>query len=567
VLRLIYVISLALLASCDLSAPEEDPINRARSHSSLGEYELALAALRVAAREQPSNAEIRFMMAEVYLDLGQGALALTALEQALERGLDSGIAALPNARGLFLEKRWDDLKTLTIPKESTLAVKAKILWFKAEALANQSIHVDGSDDSVVRAYIELFRLIHKSEGDSEIAEMEKMLGEKRKYREDINRAWQHSSCALQPRRSVAWEPLERSGGQVLRVGPDRQLTTIEAAASEAKNGDVVEIDSATYRGGVALWPQSDIVVRGVGERPVITADGLSIRQRDVWLFTGNNVVVENIDISGARSPWTNGAGIRHTGSGLTLRHVFLHDNENGLLTSNGHPDTSEILIEYSEFSNNGDNKGYAHNIYIGRSKRFELRYSYSHDSIGGHLVKSRAGENLITYNRLTDEENGRSSYVIDIPEGGIATVVGNVIEQSPVTMNHGIISFGGDKSLHSASRLLIVNNSIYNRDFKGIVLRNNKDLAVVMANNLIGGAPAIITESRIDRINNLSRPDHGMNDPRKYDYELLAGAAAIDAGVDFEIKPEFEYVHPLQRRERKPVWRMDVGAYERCGLD
>jgi hypothetical protein len=96
--------------------------------------------------------------------------------------------------------------------------------------------------------------------------------------------------------------------------------------------------------------------------------------------------------------------------------VFLHDNENGVLTSNRYPDTNEILIEYSEFADNGDNKGLAHNMYIGRSKRFELRYSYSHGSQGGHLVKSRAKENLITYNRLTDEEGGRSSYIIDIPE-------------------------------------------------------------------------------------------------------------------------------------------------------
>jgi hypothetical protein len=308
-------------------------------------------------------------------------------------------------------------------------------------------------------------------------------------------------------------------------------------------------------------------VRGVGNRPVITANGRSIRQRDVWLFTGNNVVVENVDISGARSRWENGAGIRHTGSGLTLRHVFLHDNENGLLTSNGHPDTAEILIEYSELSNNGDDKGFAHNIYIGRSKRFELRYSYSHTSIGGHLVKSRARETLIAYNRLSDEENGRSSYVIDIPEGGIATVVGNVIEQGPATLNHGIISFAAETNPHSDNKLSIVNNSIYNRDFKGVLLRNNKEHEAVMANNLIGGAPTVTTESKIELVNNLTRPDHGMTDPRNYDYGLVAGAPAIDAGVDVEIKPTLEYVHPLQWRERKPVWRLDVGAYERCGLD
>ncbi len=67
-----------------------------------------------------------------------------------------------------------------------------------------------------------------------------------------------------------------------------------------------------------------------------------------------------------------------SGSGLTLRNVYLHDNENGLLTGNRHTESNTVLIEYSEFANNGDDRGFAHNIYVGRSKRFEMRYSYSH---------------------------------------------------------------------------------------------------------------------------------------------------------------------------------------------
>ena len=126
-----------------------------------------------------------------------------------------------------------------------------------------------------------------------------------------------------------------------------------------------------------------------------------------------------------------------------MRHVYLHDNENGLLTGNRHPESNEILIEFSEFARNGDGRGYAHNIYVGRSKRFEMRYSYSHGSSGGHLVKSRARENIIAYNRLTDEEGGTSSYIVDIPEGGTAAIIGNVIEQGAETLNHGMISYGG----------------------------------------------------------------------------------------------------------------------------
>jgi hypothetical protein len=58
-----------------------------------------------------------------------------------------------------------------------------------------------------------------------------------------------------------------------------------------------------------------------------------------------------------------------------------------------------------------------------------------------------------------------------------------------------------------------------------------------------------------------------MVDPRNYDYQLVAGAPAVDSGVDFEIKPILEYVHPLQWRDRESVLQIDVGAHERCGLD
>mgnify|MGYP001549837877 FL=1 len=88
-----------------------------------------------------------------------------------------------------------------------------------------------------------------------------------------------------------------------------------------------------------------------------------------------------------------------------------------------------------------------------------------------------------------------------------------------------------------------------------------------MVNNVVGGAPAAATDSIIELVNNLTRPEHGMKDPRNYEFELVAGATAIDAGFKFNVTPSREYVHPVQWRPRQYVWRLDVGAYERCGID
>jgi hypothetical protein len=518
-------------------------------------------------RVDPEDPDLRLLLADVYLDLEQGNLARKAIEQAVDQGAAPQRVLLPLGRALFLERRWNDLLAIDVPPELGIAERILLLHLQAEAMAARAGSVDGSDDTVVRAYIELFAATESHAENTEVAALADLLANSRAERAEIERAWQHYTCSAQDVAAVGWTPISRQSGRVLRVGPNREVKTISGAAKLARDGDIVEIDPGIYRGEVALWPQNDLLVRGVGERPVITADGKAIQRRDVWLFTGDNIVVENVEISGARSPWENGAGIRHTGAGLTLRHVFLHDNENGVLTSNRFPGSNEILIEFSEFADNGDNKGLAHNIYIGRSKRFELSHSYSHGSQGGHLVKSRAQDNLIAYNRLTDEAGGRSSYIIDIPEGGVATIIGNVIEQGAETLNHGMISYASESNEQPDNRLLIVNNSIYNRDFKGVVVRNKRNLDVLLANNLLGGAPVALTDSVIEPVNNLTRPEHGMRDPRHYDFGLVVGAVAIDAGVEVEIKPLREYVHPLRGHPRQTVWRLDVGAHERCGIE
>ena len=46
-------------------------------------------------------------------------------------------------------------------------------------------------------------------------------------------------------------------------------------------------------------------------------------------------------------------------------------------------------------------------------------------------------------------------------------------------------------------------------------MRNHRDLDVIMANNLFGGAPVGTIEGEGQLIGNLTRPEHGMVDPEK----------------------------------------------------
>ena len=78
-------------------------------------------------------------------------------------------------------------------------------------------------------------------------------------------------------------------------------------------------------------------------------------------------------------------------------------------------------------------------MYIGNYAVFTLRTPLLAPRQGRHLVKTRAIENRIGYNRITDE-NGTASYEIDIPDAGLSYVIGNLLEQSSGTQNPAILS-------------------------------------------------------------------------------------------------------------------------------
>ncbi len=256
----------------------------------------------------------------------------------------------------------------------------------------------------------------------------------------------------------------QASGRVLQVGPTRKLKTPSQAAAAAKNGDTIEIDAGLYSGDVATWTRNNLTIRGVGGRAHLDAHGSNAQGKGIWVIQGANTTVENIEFSGATVPDQNGAGIRQEGPGLTLRNCYFHDNENGILT--GANLSSDIVIENSEFARNGFGDGQSHNIYIGTVRSFTLRYSYSHLAKIGHLVKSRAQTNYILYNRLTDE-TGTASYEIDLPAGGRAYVIGNLIQQSPTTDNETIISFAEEGGRNAVQELYVVNNTIVNDYVEG----------------------------------------------------------------------------------------------------
>lgn len=368
-------------------------------------------------------------------------------------------------------------------------------------------------------------------------------------------------------------PGPRASSSVIQVGPLKHFATPCQAIAKAGLGDVIEIDSSiVYRGDVCAWKTNGLTLRGVGSgRAHIDAAGRHSQGKGIWVIAGNDTTVENIEFSGAAVPDQNGAAIREEGTNLTIRNCYFHDNEEGILA--GDSSNSSVLIEYSEFGYNGSGNGYTHNLYVNHVAKFTLRFSYSHHAKVGHLVKSRAAENYILYNRLSDEADGTASFELDLPNGGTSFVIGNVIEQGPETENSTILAYrmeGGD-SRNPGTALYVVNNTfVNNRPDGGTFLQIKSDVPTpaLILNNIFYGRGTLVTQSKAVLQNNLVERDPRFTNPQEYDYHLQPSSPARRGGSSvppvngFPLLPDRQYKHPACGQLRTETEKPDLGAYE-----
>jgi hypothetical protein len=388
-----------------------------------------------------------------------------------------------------------------------------------------------------------------------------------------------------PSQTLAMAPLvpDHPSGRVLKVGPGQDMKLPSDAAKAAKDGDVIEIAAADYRGDVAVWNASDIVIRGTGGRPHLDADGEAAQGKGMWVTHGNNIRIENVELSGCHVSDGNGAAIRAEGAGLILSKVYIHDNEDGILsTSNA---DSDIVIEDSEFAHNGTSSGSTHGIYIGNVRSLTLRGSYFHDTVTGHHVKTRALANYILYNRILDGPNSNASYSIDLSNGGRSYVIGNIIEKGPKAENYTMIAFAMEGPTNPVQELYVVGNTMIMDRSSGIFIRSRGPNPAYVADNIFAGPGELVsgTGKFINNVlSNNARADGELNanggqgnrivadvrfaDPTRYDYHLLPGSPAIGAGSDpgdgagFKLLPVYEPLTPLGFAARPASGALDAGA-------
>jgi hypothetical protein len=397
------------------------------------------------------------------------------------------------------------------------------------------------------------------------------------------------------------------------VGPTRTYKTPCAVSTLVANGDTVYIDYSPsnapgvgYYDDTCAWSASNLSLIGVlnsnGKRPVLNTAGLLdtpdtghiAHYKGIWDTTGNNITVENMEFENAQisnDNGANGAGIRSDGVNLTIINSYFHNNQDGLLESN--IAASNIVIMNSEFYQNGvsdpnidEGYGQTHNLYIGHCASLVFEDNYTHASNVGHLLKTRAAVNYILYNKIA-QENGTSSYEINIPNGGTSYVIGNEIQEGPNQGNSTLLSYReeGLNSNNPGQDLYVVNNTFVNQvgSSATFVVDKATTVGAFLENNIFYGGGTVTTQTTPTptEITN----DSVSNDPSmfvnldKYNYNLTAtaGSPPIDSGTTpglstegYALTPQYQYIQHANQagnfecnQVRTTVnGTIDIGAYE-----
>jgi len=290
--------------------------------------------------------------------------------------------------------------------------------------------------------------------------------------------------------------------------------SLVSAIDQANNspGSVIYLAPGTYTGGAlplitaSMTLQSDPSMTGD-----VILDTTPSNQKGILTvpdtvtnvnLTVQGLIFENAAISSGAGG--NAAGIRDQSQGnatLTVSDSTFRNNQNGILTGHGgsNAELLSVLISNSQFINNGAPGGFEHGIYIFGSS-LNVSNSMFCGTVDGHDIKSRAATTTVTgstlYDGAANPNNaacnvGSTSYAVDLPNGGQATLTGDTFVQGPATQNSAIVSYGEEGNLFSTNNFVVSNDSFSNSRSSGIAIQEpgNCPAPVQLSNTTFSTTP------------------------------------------------------------------------------
>jgi len=265
-----------------------------------------------------------------------------------------------------------------------------------------------------------------------------------------------------------------------------EFQSLQSAKSAIKDGSQIYLKAGIYTQGLYI-KASNISI--IGEKNVIFDDA-AVNGKAALVLAGNNVLVESIECQNIYVKDLNGACIRFEGKNLTVRDVYAHDSQSGIMTSYNYD--GFLHVEFSKFENLGGKatgRGYAHAIYANVG---EFIFSDSQVlSVGkeGSGLKSRSRKTVVI-NSILASLDAKDSRLIDVAEYGELIIKNSILQQGNNSSNSQLIAYGLEKRKNKfkVNRIEITNNLfLLDREKANvIILQKQADSVEIHDNTMIG---------------------------------------------------------------------------------
>lgn len=251
----------------------------------------------------------------------------------------------------------------------------------------------------------------------------------------------------------------------LEVGAGKAYATLAAAAAAARDGDTVLISAGTYTQG-AVWNADNLVIKRAADAPPqsVIITGGTVLGKGLFVTRGDNIRIDGLRFENARVPDGNGAGIRAEGVGLTVRNSKFTGNEMGILATAGNQGLLRVEKSIFDLTRSQASGRIGHAIYADAVAELQVTASTFRRGATGHYIKSRAPVSSITGNSI-DDTYGSASYLIEIAEGGKATISGNSLIKGAnaanccVAIAYGSEMYKGGSYVNPPGDVVISDNS------------------------------------------------------------------------------------------------------------
>jgi hypothetical protein len=385
------------------------------------------------------------------------------------------------------------------------------------------------------------------------------------------------------------------------VGASQTYTVPSQVVNLVQDGDTIEIDGGIYLNDASKWTKKNLKIIGLGtftNRTILRFDINIPNGKGIFVFespgNSDNPHIENIVFEGAQisdNDGANGAGIRFQAKDITVKDCVFRSCQNGILEGHGSVSNSNVTILNCEFDNNGyqlpndpTHSGYEHHIYISASADTLLvQNCYFHDPRGqANSLKTRAQRNYILYNYIDEGDNGYGSYELNIAQGGLCVIMGNVIVQGTSGANHSIVGY--DAATNALQDFYFVNNTVINKYDGNVRYFNISPSSGIntfqVYNNIFASVSTASvsffgtnTPSVLDTVANIistNIPTLNFVDYSIGDYHLTVNSPAVNQATNpgttntgYSLLPTSEYVAFTNNLYPRIIQgTLDIGAYE-----